>query len=144
MFHMSREIYDKIEELACLIANGPEFQAVKQARQAARAEPRLTDLQKAYATLRHRLDEATDAEQKDFDLLAALTRELEDATEQMRLIPAYNRLEQAQTEYEQLMQGMDDVLRSLVDPDVQCSCRSSCASCEGCSACNGGAEADNA
>ena len=135
MFHMSREIYDKIEELAGMIANGPEFQAYKAAEAAAAADGQLTALQNSFMAVRKQLDAAIAPEDKDFDLISALTQELDDLSEQMHRLPSWQNLDSARGEYEQLMQGVSDVLQNVIDPDVQCSCRGSCSGCSGCSGC---------
>lgn len=132
MFHMSREIYDKIEELGRLIAGSPEFAAVKQAEAEGQKNPQLTGFVAQYAGKQKLLEDEILKDDKDFDKIGALTRELDEISEQMHAIPAYAAMRQARDEFDALMQGVNDVLRSVVEPDVQCSCRGNCAECGGC------------
>lgn len=132
MFHMSREIYDKIEELAQLLMQSDEYKAMKEAEKESEADPALAACMASYHAKRAQLEEEADKEEKDFDLLAALTQEVDEITGQMYALPAYHARQQARIPFNRLMQGVVDVLQSVVEPDVQCSCRGDCASCGGC------------
>lgn len=132
MFHMSREIYDKIEELARLLTQSQEYQAMKQAEKDSEADPELAACLDSYRAKREQLENEADKEDKDFDLLAALTREVDEITAQMYSLPAYQARQQARIPFNQLMQGVVEALQNVVEPDVQCSCRGGCASCGGC------------
>lgn len=132
MFHMSREIYDKIEELAHLIAQGAEFTAMKQAEEEGQKNAELAACVASYAEKQRLLEAEIVKDDKDFDLIGALTREIDEIQEQMQAIPAYRAMRRAKDDYESLMRGVDDVLRNIIDPDVRCDCSGDCASCGGC------------
>ena len=132
MFHMSREIYDKIEELAHLLTQSEEFQAMKRAEKESEADPALAACMTSYNAKRAQLEDEADKEEKDFDAISELTRELDEISAQMYALPAYHARQQARIPFNQLMQGVVEVLQNVVEPDVQCSCRGNCASCGGC------------
>lgn len=132
MFHMSREIYDKIEELGRLIQESPEYTAMKQAEEAGKKDPILGKCLVEYEEKKQKLLAASLEDAPDQALLDALTRDLEEISAQMNDLPAYQAMRQARQPFTQLMQGAMDVLQSVVEPDVQCSCRGNCASCPGC------------
>ena len=108
MFHMRREIYDQVEALAGLVRESPEFQAVRRAEDEGKKDARLVALTAEYAMKR---------------------RALED---EMTANPVCQAMRQARGEYEALLQGIGDVLRNVLEPDVQCDCSGDCASCGGC------------
>ncbi|MBQ9198391.1 MAG: YlbF family regulator [Clostridia bacterium] len=132
MFHMSREIYNKIEELAHLITESDEYKAMKQAEKESESDPALSARLAAYNEKKEQIEIEADKEERDFDLLAALTREADEISMEMYALPAWKTLQQARIPFNQLMQGVVDVLQSVVEPDVQCSCSRNCASCGGC------------
>ena len=57
VFHMSRAIYDKIEELGRLIAETEEFKAMKQAEAEGQKDARLTACVAAYADKQRLIEE---------------------------------------------------------------------------------------
>lgn len=132
MFHMSREIYDKTEELARLIAQGPEFTAMKRAEADGQRDAQLAACVAAYAEKQRLLEAEIGKDEKDFDLIGALTREIDEIGGQMAAIPAYQAMRQARDDYDSLLQGVNDVLRNIIEPDIRCACSGDCASCGGC------------
>ena len=132
MFHMSRAMYDKIEELGRLIAETEEFKAMKQAEAEGRKDPRLTECVAAYAGKQRLLEEEIGKEPKDFDRIGALTMEIDEINTEMNALPAYRTMRKAKEEYEALLGGVNDVLRSVIDPEIQCACKGNCDGCSGC------------
>ena len=59
MFHMSREIYDKIAELGQLVTQSNEYQAMKQAEKAGEADPALSACVAQYMEKRTLLEKET-------------------------------------------------------------------------------------
>ena len=80
-----------------------------------------------------KMEEETMKDDKDFDLIAALAREIDEESQRMKSIPAYEKLQKAREEYNMLMSGINDVLYATLYPDTSCSCSGNCATCGGCS-----------
>ncbi len=132
MFHMSREIYDRIAELGKLISESEPFLAMKQAEADGQKDPRLAAYVAEYASKQRLLEDEISKDEKDFDRIGALTMEIDTISGKMNALPAYQAMRKARDEYESLLQGVDDVLRSVIDPDIRCACSGDCASCGGC------------
>ena len=133
MFHMSRAIYDKAVELGKLLAESDTFLALKAAEDAGQNDPELSVCISAYLEKRQRLEEETMKDDKDFDLIAALAREIDEESQHMNKMPAYEKIQKAREEYNMLMSGINDVLSAVMYPDNTCSCSGNCATCGGCS-----------
>lgn len=132
MFHMSRAIYDKAVELGKLMAESDTFINLKAAEEAGQNDPELSKCISVYLEKRQQMEEETMKENKDFDLIAALAREIDEESQHMNAIPAYERIQQARKEYNMLMSGINDVLYATLYPDNICSCSGDCATCGGC------------
>lgn len=132
MFHMNREIYDKIEELGRLIADSEPFKAMKLARKASAEDPQAVAHIAKYTELQQKLEGLMGQKDLDFDQIGEMTRELDEISTELNAIPSYRAFQQAKQEYDTLMQGVTDVLQSVVDPQIQCRCRGNCAECPGC------------
>ena len=132
MFHMSREIYDQVEALAGLVRESPEFQAVRRAEDEGKKDAQLVALTAEYAMKRRALEDEIAKDEKNFDLIGALSREIGELEDEMTANPVCQAMRQARGEYEALLQGIGDVLRNVLEPDVQCDCSGDCASCGGC------------
>ena len=132
MFHMSREIYGKIEELARVIADSETFKAMKLARKASAEDQQAAAGIAEYAQLQQKLESVMGQKDLDFDQIGAMTRELDEISEKLNAIPSYQAYRQAKQEYDTLMQGVNDVLQNVIDPQIQCSCRGNCNECAGC------------
>lgn len=132
MFHMSREIYDKIEELARLIADSEEFRAMKRTAKISAEDAQAAPLLAEYREKQQALEAELEKDERDFDRVGALTRELDELGEALNTLPAYHAAQLARQEYDALLQGVADVLQSVIDPDIQCSCRGDCSECPGC------------
>lgn len=133
MFHMSRAIYDKAVELGKLLAESDTFIALKAAEEAGEKDPELSKCISVYLEKRQQMEAETMKDDKDFDLIAALAREIDEESQRMSAIPAYEKIQQARHEYNMLMSGINDVLSATMYPDNICSCSGDCATCGGCS-----------
>ncbi|MBR5231895.1 MAG: YlbF family regulator [Clostridia bacterium] len=133
MFHMPRTIYDKAAELGRLMAESEIFLTLKKAEEEGQNDPELSKCISAYLEKRERMEEETMKDEKDFDLIAALAREIDEENQLMKTIPAYQRIQEAKAEYNNLMSGINDILYAMLYPDVSCSCSGNCATCGGCS-----------
>lgn len=133
MFHMPRAIYDKAAELGHLLAESDIFLAMKNAEDEGQNDPELSRCISTYLEKRERMEEETMKDEKDFDLIAALAREIDEENQLMKTIPAYQKIQAAKEEYNMLMSGINDILYAMLYPDVSCSCSGNCATCGGCS-----------
>ena len=132
MFHMRRELYDQIETLAESIRKTEEYAAMKQAEEAGKSDAALARCEQEYNEIKEKLEQELSKNEKDFDLIGALVREMDDVSEQMKPMPAYQDIQQKRAEFEKMMQAVTDVLHSIVLPDIACSCHGDCGSCPGC------------
>ena len=130
---MTRAIYDKAVELGKLIADSDTFAALSAAENAAESDPELTKCIANFMEKRQQMEEETMKDDKDFDLIAALAREIDEEQQHMNKLPAYEKLQEARNEYNMLMSGINDVLYATLYPDTSCSCSGNCATCGGCS-----------
>lgn len=133
MFHMTRAIYDKAVELGKLMAESDTFINLKAAEDAGQNDPELSKCIANYMEKRQQMEEETMKDDKDFDLIAALAREIDEESQRMNKLPAYEKLQEARKEYNMLMSGINDVLYATLYPDTSCSCSGNCATCGGCS-----------
>ena len=133
MFHMPRAIYDKAAELGRLMAESEVFLTLKKAEEDGQNDPALSACISTYLEKRERMEEETMKDEKDFDLIAALAREIDEESQLMKTIPAYQKIQEAKAEYNNLMSGINDILSAMLYPDVSCSCSGNCAACGGCS-----------
>ena len=133
MFHMTRAIYDKAVELGKLMAESETFLNLKAAEEAGERDPELSACISVYLEKRQQLEAETMKDEKNFDLIAALAREIDEESQRMNSLPAYQKLQKAREEYNMLMSGINDVLSATLYPDTSCSCSGNCATCGGCS-----------
>ena len=132
MFHMSREMYDAVEALGRLIASSDEYKAMKAAEAAGESDAALSACVAQFIAKRQALEAETRRDDKDFDKIGALTHELDDISGQMHALPAYQAMQQARSDFDALMQGVNEALQGIINPDVQCSCSGNCDGCAGC------------
>lgn len=133
MFHMSRDTYDKIEALAKSLRDSDEYKALKEAEDAGENDKELSACVAAFIEKRQKLEDETLKDEKDFDLIGALTREIDEENERMMAMSAYKRILEARKGFNSMMAAVNDVMQAIMFPDVQCSCSGDCASCGGCS-----------
>jgi len=135
MFHMTKAIYEKATELGKLLAESEEFKKLQMLEETGDKDPELSACVAAYLEKRQQLEEETLKDEKDFDLIAALTREIEEESQRMCNIPAYKELNQARNDYNAMMSAINEVLYFVMYPDAAggCSCSGNCSTCSGCS-----------
>lgn len=135
MFHMSKVIYDKAAELGKLVAESEQFKNLQMLEEAGEKDPELSACVAAYLEKRQKLEDETLKDEKDFDVIAALTREIEEESQHMNQIPAYKNLQQARKDYNAMMSAINEVMYFVMYPDANggCSCSGNCSTCSGCS-----------
>lgn len=132
MFHMTRTVYFKAQELGELLAASEECKALEKAEAAGQLDKALSACVAEYAQSREELEELTRAEEKDFPKIGALTRELDDITERMHALPAYQAIIAARADFDAMMQAVNDVVQSALNPDAAGGCSGNCQGCSGC------------
>ena len=129
---MSREIYDKALELAELIRQSKAYTEYKDAESAGRNDTALSACEQAYAQLCRTIECETEKNIHNAELLSALSHDMDETIAQMQTLPAFQAREKARNELYALLQGVNELIRGSVIPDVSCSCSGSCAGCSGC------------
>lgn len=132
MFHMTKTIYDKTIELGKLLAESEEFLTLKKLEDEGEKDPELSACVANYIEKRQQLEQETLKDDKDFDLISALTREIDEEYQRMRTIPVYAALQKARNDYNALMAAINEVLQAALYPEST-GCSGDCASCGGCS-----------
>lgn len=130
MFHMSMELYEKINELGRLIKASPEYQAMKTAEAAFEADPAAKQQEAEYALLQKRIEEAQN--KGDMQLINALVLDQETAAQAIASLPSSQQLRFARSQMNDLLRGTVEALQGIVYPDVECSCGGNCEGCSGC------------
>ena len=131
MFHMTQEIYFKARELSQLLSESAEFKAMRQAEDDGEKDPALSACVAAYLEKRQQLEKETAKDEKDFNQIGALTRELDEIDQQMQKIPAYQTLQKARGDFSAMMQAISDILQSVMYPENN-GCTGDCSNCSGC------------
>ena len=80
---MNQQVSDKARELAALIAQSPEYIAMRATEDAAAQDEQLSALMDRYNALRARVEDLTLQKDTDFEAIAAVGRELEEVQAQI-------------------------------------------------------------
>lgn len=132
MLHMTQEIYFKTCELGKLIAESEDFKAMKAAEDIGATDPDLAACVDEYVHKRGQLEEETAKDDKDFALIGAYTRELDEISERMNALPAYHQMMTARANFDAMMQAIADIIQSTLNPEAS-GCSGDCSKCSGCS-----------
>ena len=92
MFKLHYNVYEKVEELAKLLAQSSEYTELQAAEDAGEKDPELSACVAAFIEKRQQLENETMKDEKDFDLIGELTREIDEENDKMKTLPAYKRL----------------------------------------------------
>ena len=132
MFHMSREIYEKALELADLIKQTKTYINYNEAESACKNDATLSACEQAYAQICRSIESEAKKDIHNAELLNALSRDMDETIAQIQAMTAYQEREKARNELYSLLQGVNELIRDSVIPDVSCSCSGSCSNCSGC------------
>ena len=130
MFHMTLEMYGKINDLARLIKAADEYRVYEKAQEKCRREPAAQRCQQALAAFSQRFEKA----HGDLPLLNALLHEQEELLAEQSALPCVAELQKARAAVSELVRGTAEALQGILFPDVQCSCSGNCQDCGGCGA----------
>lgn len=134
MFKLHYTVYEKAEELAKLLSQSNEYTELRAAEDAGEKDPELSACVAAFIEKRQKLENETMKDQKDFDLIGSLTREIDEENEKMRQLPAYKRIMDARGEFNTMMTAVNEVLQAVMFPDAEtAACSGDCSRCAGCS-----------
>lgn len=131
---MSQAVIDKAKELAGVIAQSPEYIAMRATEDAAGQDETLTALFARYDAIHREIEEATLKKDPDFDLIGAKTRELDEVMQPIKAHPLYQALQGARKQFSDMMGQVNQELSSVLNPGgSQGGCSGNCAGCAGCS-----------
>ena len=130
---MSQAVIEKAKELAGVIAQSPEYIAMRATEDAANQEEALTALFAQYDEIHRQIEEITLRKEPDFDQMDALARELEEIMEQIKAQPLYQALQAARKQFSGMMAQVNAELSSVLNPNgSQGGCSGNCSACNGC------------
>ena len=130
---MSQQVIDKAKELAAIIAQSPEYIAMRATEDAAGQDETLKEMFRQYDIIHRDIEEATLKNDPDFDQMDALARELEEVQGQIKVMPMYQALQQARKQFSDMMGQVNAELSSVLNPGgSQGGCSGNCSACSGC------------
>ena len=130
---MSQAVIEKAKELAGVIAQSPEYIAMRATEDAANQEEALTALFAQYDEIHRQIEEITLRKEPDFDQMDALARELEEIMEKIKAQPLYQALQAARKQFSGMMAQVNAELSSVLNPNgSQGGCSGNCSACNGC------------
>ena len=133
MFKLHYNVYEKVEELAKLLAQSSEYTELQAAEDAGEKDPELSACVAAFIEKRQQLENETMKDEKDFDLIGALTREIDEENDKMKTLPAYKRILDARSDFNAMMAAVNEVLQAVMFPDAEtAACGGDCSCCQGC------------
>ena len=130
---MSQAVLDKAKELAGVIAQSPEYVAMRATEDAAAQDEGLKKLFELYDGIHREIEDATLKKEPDFDLIGEKTRELDTVLEQIKQQPLYQALQSARKQFSGMMSLVNAQLSSVLNPGgSQGGCSGNCSACSGC------------
>ena len=130
---MSQQVIDKAKELAGIIAQSPEYIAMRATEDAAGQDEALKEMFRQYDSIHRDIEEATLKNEPDFDKIGALTRELDEVQQRIKAQPLYQALQQARKGFSDMMGQVNAELSSVLNPGGSSGgCSGNCSSCGGC------------
>ncbi len=130
---MSQAVIEKSKELAGVIAQSPEYIAMRATEDAAGQDTQLQELFKKYDGIHREIEEITLKKEPDFDQMDALARELEEVQQQIKAMPMYQALQSARKQFSDMMGQVNQELSSVLNPGGNSGgCSGNCAGCSGC------------
>ena len=130
---MSQTVIDKAKELAGIIAQSPEYIAMRATEDAAGQDEALIALFQQYDSIHRDIEEITLQKEPNFDKMDALTRELEEIHQQIKAQPLYQALQSARKQFSGMMAQVNGELSSVLNPNGGGgACSGNCSACNGC------------
>ena len=132
---MNESVIEKAKELAKALASSDEYLTMRAAEDAGTRDVKMTAAFARYTELQEQIKEATLRETPDFQLIGALSRELETVQDEMQRIPAAIRMQEARKNFSELMAAVNEELSKALNPDPgkgTSGCTGNCAACGGC------------
>ena len=130
---MSKSVILKAKELAGVIAQSPEYIAMRATEDASGQDEKLQELFKQYDSIHRDIEEITLHKEPDFEKMDALARELEEVQRQIKAQPMYQALQGARKQFSDMMAQVNGELSKVLNPNGnQGGCSGNCAACSGC------------
>ena len=130
---MSMNVISKAKELAQVIAQSPEYIALRATEDAATQDEALAAYVARYQEIHHQIEEETLRKEPDFEKIGDLSREMEEAQELLRQQPMYQALQGARRTFNAMMGQVNAELSSVLNPNgASAGCSGNCAGCSGC------------
>ena len=131
---MSQSVIEKAKELAGVIAQSPEYIAMRATEDAAGQDTQLQELFKKYDGIHRDIEEITLKKEPDFDQMDALARELEEIQQQIKVMPMYQALQAARKQFSDMIGQVNGELSAVLNPNGNTGggCSGNCAACSGC------------
>ena len=130
---MSQNVLEKAKELAGVIAQSPEYIAMRATEDAAGQDEQLQELFVQYDGIHRDIEEITLQKEPDFDRMDELTRELEDVQARIKAQPMYQALQAARKQFSGMMAQVNAELSAVLNPNgSQGGCSGNCSGCAGC------------
>lgn len=131
---MNQEVVLKARELAQLIFNSEEYNAMRKAEDAATQDVNLTQVFAKYEEKRAQMEALTVQEAPDFEQMGALSRELEEIQASFNELPAAKVLQSSRKGFTDMMQQVNAELQKVLQPEHnhEGGCSGECSSCGGC------------
>ena len=130
---MSQQVIDKAKELAAVIAQSPEYIAMRATEDAAGQDEALKEMFRQYDSIHRDIEEATLKNEPDFDKIGSLTRDLDEVQQQIKAQPLYQALQQARKGFSDMMGQVNQELSSVLNPGGSSGgCSGNCSACSGC------------
>ncbi|MBR4359528.1 MAG: YlbF family regulator [Clostridia bacterium] len=131
---MSQSVIEKARELAGIIAQSPEYITLRATEDAATQDEALTAYFARYHEIHRQIEEETLKKEPNFEKIGDLSRELDEAQEQLKQQPMYQALQGARRTFTAMMNQVNAELSSVLNPNGAAAggCSGNCAGCSGC------------
>ena len=132
---MNETVIEKAKELAKALASSDEYLAMRAAEAAGTKDEKMAAAFARYSELQGQVREVSLREAPDFQLIGALSRELETVQDEIQHAPAAIRMQEARKQFSELMTAVNEELSKVLNPDPgkgTSGCTGNCAACGGC------------
>ena len=130
---MSQAVMEKARELARHIQLSPEYICMRAAEDAASQDEALAALSREYEEKRREVESLTLQDDPDYEVMMALSHELEDIQARYNALPLAQAVQPARRDFTQMMNEVNAELQKVLAPDAPAaSCSGRCGGCAGC------------
>ena len=130
------EVIKKAQELAKLISESEEYNAMRTVEEDAIDDEAMNDKIAEYQAKREEIEAASMEETPDFEKIGALSRELEVLKDEFNSMPKTVAMQSARQAFAEMMSAVNYELQKVLQPEAEAGGCSSCGS-GGCGSCGG-------